>query len=310
MLSRDLLGLDGAFMNELATGQILGVVGVDSNNGIYSLAYAMKEAENYNYWSWFLECLRDDLNLTRMPNFTFIMGTFKCHGKDNPMYRNKFCLRHLHENMKSKWRGLAYKQHLLKCATATTVPHFEKFMMDLKGFDEAAWKWIVDGRDKPIITCLVFIREYLMKRLYGVKNKIMNSQRLLTPKETKVFEEIKKEANKKWELTGMPCKHVIPCIWNMRANDPKVPRQEHKSIVRILILPPLQIATTGRLEKNRTKGLHDNDDIVFGGKYSKKGQVIQCGICKGFGHNRRSCTNGGVKLDQASRSKRKSMAKY
>ncbi|GJZ63051.1 heat stress transcription factor B-4-like protein [Tanacetum coccineum] len=42
---RDLLGLDGAFMKGPFPGQVLVVVGLDSNNGIYPLAYALVEAE-------------------------------------------------------------------------------------------------------------------------------------------------------------------------------------------------------------------------------------------------------------------------
>nr|GEU55156.1 hypothetical protein [Tanacetum cinerariifolium] len=42
---RDLLGLDGAFMKGSFPGQVLADVGLDSNNGIYPLAYALVEAE-------------------------------------------------------------------------------------------------------------------------------------------------------------------------------------------------------------------------------------------------------------------------
>nr|GFA43040.1 hypothetical protein [Tanacetum cinerariifolium] len=42
---RDLLGLDGCFMSGPYPGQILTVVGVDTNIGTYTLAYAVVEAE-------------------------------------------------------------------------------------------------------------------------------------------------------------------------------------------------------------------------------------------------------------------------
>nr|GFB61575.1 hypothetical protein [Tanacetum cinerariifolium] len=42
---RDLLGLDGAFMKGPFPGQVLAAVGLDSNNGIYLLKYALVEAE-------------------------------------------------------------------------------------------------------------------------------------------------------------------------------------------------------------------------------------------------------------------------
>nr|GEY27250.1 hypothetical protein [Tanacetum cinerariifolium] len=52
--SRDLLGLDGAFMKGPFLSQVLVVLGLDSNNGIYPLAYALVEAESKSSWCWFL----------------------------------------------------------------------------------------------------------------------------------------------------------------------------------------------------------------------------------------------------------------
>ncbi|GJW00412.1 ribonuclease H-like domain-containing protein [Tanacetum coccineum] len=69
---RDLLGLDGCFMSGPYPGHILTAVGVDPNNGTYPLAYAVVEAETKDSWTWFLDCLGDDLQLVRNSNFTFI----------------------------------------------------------------------------------------------------------------------------------------------------------------------------------------------------------------------------------------------
>ncbi|GKA49008.1 zinc finger MYM-type protein 1-like protein [Tanacetum coccineum] len=72
---RDLFGLDEAFMKGPFSGQVHAVVGLDSNNGIYPVAYAIVEAENKDSWTWFLECLGDDLNLEHYSSetlFTFI----------------------------------------------------------------------------------------------------------------------------------------------------------------------------------------------------------------------------------------------
>ena len=69
---RDFLGFDGAFIKGPFPGQILTAVGVDSNNGIYPLAYAIVESENTQSWKWFLEILGDDLDLYANSNFTFI----------------------------------------------------------------------------------------------------------------------------------------------------------------------------------------------------------------------------------------------
>lgn len=69
---RELLGLDGAFMKGPYPHEVLRAVGLDGNNVIYPLAYAIMEAETKSSWSWFLECLGADLDMGTNKNFTFI----------------------------------------------------------------------------------------------------------------------------------------------------------------------------------------------------------------------------------------------
>ena len=76
---RDFIGLDGTFMKGPYPGQILTAVGVDSNNGIYPLAYALVENKTTNSWTWFLEQFGDDLELYANSNFTFISNRHKVH---------------------------------------------------------------------------------------------------------------------------------------------------------------------------------------------------------------------------------------
>ncbi|GJT83440.1 transposase, MuDR [Tanacetum coccineum] len=51
---RDLLVFDGCFLSGTYLGWILTAVGVDPNNGIYTLAYAIVESENKDSWKWFM----------------------------------------------------------------------------------------------------------------------------------------------------------------------------------------------------------------------------------------------------------------
>ncbi|GJX90194.1 transposase, MuDR, MULE transposase domain protein [Tanacetum coccineum] len=71
-MARELLGLDGAFTKGPFPGQVLATIGLDSNNRIYPLAYALVEAESKSLWCWFLQCLGDDIDLQHNLNFTFI----------------------------------------------------------------------------------------------------------------------------------------------------------------------------------------------------------------------------------------------
>ncbi|KHG18691.1 hypothetical protein F383_24991 [Gossypium arboreum] len=51
---RRILGLDGCLLKGYYGGYFLAVVGIDANNGIYSLEYAAVESENQASWFWFL----------------------------------------------------------------------------------------------------------------------------------------------------------------------------------------------------------------------------------------------------------------
>ncbi|KAI3450325.1 hypothetical protein Pfo_006990 [Paulownia fortunei] len=113
---------------------------------------------------------------------------------------NKFCVRHLHNNFKiDGYRGLAFKNALWRAAQATTLGEFKVRMKKIKNLNESTVDWfhdkppaqwskshfnegpkcdmllnnicetfnsnILDAREKPIITMLEWIREYLMRRL-------------------------------------------------------------------------------------------------------------------------------------------------
>ncbi|CAI9275207.1 unnamed protein product [Lactuca saligna] len=106
---------------------------------------------------------------------------------------------------------------------------------------------LVDGRDKPIISCLEFIREYMMKRICNVLKVQQKCLGPLTPTATKIMEKNEAAATqyiaewcgdekyqvkgpwndqhvvdmhervcscRKWELTCIPCRHVISVLYN------------------------------------------------------------------------------------------------
>ncbi|CAI9261781.1 unnamed protein product [Lactuca saligna] len=110
---------------------------------------------------------------------------------------------------------------------------------------------IVEGRDVPIITCLEYIREYLMKKVVTVQKEIDKATCPLTPTATIWVGKLKKEATqlrsvfygngkyqvsknlmeqfvvdmgqqtcscRRWELIGIPCAHAIATMWEMLKN--------------------------------------------------------------------------------------------
>lgn len=300
---RDLLGLDGALMKGPFPGVVLTAVGLDPNHFIYPVAYAIVEAENKDSWTWFLQCLGHDLDLQTNSSFTFIShndtrkGIIQALATVFPSAEHKYCLRHIHKNMKKQWNGNAYKNLLWKCASATTVPQFQRAMDDFKKFNPEAHAWlckipplhwarshfsgrahchvllndmcevfngkILCARDKPIITCLEYIRYYCMKRILIVVDCIDKCDGPLTPTATNLFKEIKDQANqynrviwnggdkyqvggprgvlgdqcvvdsvrrtctcRNWEITGMPCKHAVAAYYDMCLNGRQVGEPE------------------------------------------------------------------------------------
>ncbi|XP_035841425.1 uncharacterized protein LOC110919766 [Helianthus annuus] len=248
-LGRDLLGLDGAFMKGSFPGQMLTAVGVDSNNGIYPVAYAIVESENlsahgHGFWSsW--------------------QGILQAVTRLFPCAEHRYCLRHIYENMRGTFNGDLYKNMLWKCASATTIPEFQTAMDELKAFNKKAHLWlskiphllwtrshfsgkVIEGRDRPIISTLEYIREYLMRRIVTVLKVIEKCDGLLTPRATELLEGIKKDAShyhvqwnggEYYEVSGkpnharvvnlatrtwLPCRHVVAALWCMAENGGRV----------------------------------------------------------------------------------------
>ncbi|XP_076946180.1 uncharacterized protein LOC143617540 [Bidens hawaiensis] len=114
---------------------------------------------------------------------------------------------------------------------------------------------IVEGRDIPIISALEYIREYLMRRIVNVLEVIDKSEGLFTPTATTELQNIRTNAAhytvqwnggdldqvsgrpgkqrvvdlvkrtctcRRWELTGIPCEHVVTTIWNKALNGGRV----------------------------------------------------------------------------------------
>ncbi|GKB18782.1 hypothetical protein Tco_0852705 [Tanacetum coccineum] len=323
---RDLLGLDGAFMKGPFPGQVLVAVGLDSNNGIYPLAYALVEAESKSSWCWFLQCLGDDIDLHPNSNFTFI-------------------------NDRKKGYHSGHKNCLPKCRIRYAWQHH-------------TWKHKAGmvGQGQAVITLLEYIKEYCMKRIVnvqGVFNSIVMSKCTgpLTPTATRIMESIKKEAHlmkvqwngankyqvsgslgdqcvvdvvsmtcscRKWELTGIPCKHAVAACWNMALNDLVPPPPEtwvnpcywlstwketyshkiqpicgtnywEKSTCPTTLLPPKHHVQVGRPKKKRKRSKHKDEPFVKDGKLSRKGRTITCQSCRNIGHNKATCKGQGRK---------------
>nr|KAJ0212532.1 hypothetical protein LSAT_V11C400171720 [Lactuca sativa] len=350
---------------------ILTAVGVDSNNGIYPLAYAIVVTENTDSWKWFLECLGDDLDMHANSNFTFISdrqkGLIPAIAHIFPCAEHRYCLRHIYENMRKVWKTMENNEHLWNCAKATTIHEFETLMREFRSYDVEAYEWLmkihphhwarshfsdmllnnlcevfnsklIKGRDKPIITCLEFIREYLMKRVCNVMKVINKCTGPLTPTGERLLQANISSASqytarwngvskyqvkgpwhdqhvvdigqmtcscRKWELTGMPCKHAIATINEMEDNetwksmysftvDPIKGRSMWpKSDCPTTLTPPPHHKHPGRPKKKRSQKENPQQGQCESQKLTRKFVSVTCSKCKNKGHNARTCKGKG-----------------
>ncbi|GKA86562.1 hypothetical protein Tco_0808273 [Tanacetum coccineum] len=220
------------------------------------------------------------------------MGIVPSIAKLFPNAEDRFCVKHIHDNMKQKWKGVAYKEMFegqVKCVVMCEVFNGK----------------LVGGRDKPIIATLEFAR----------------CDGPLTPTATKILKANLNEAKKRWELTGIPCKHVVAANWNMSLNNQQAGIPEEwvhpcyrsnqirgriywpKFNVPTTLLPPEHHPQVSRPPKQRKKSVAEMEilKIIKNGKLSRKHKTVTCDKCKTKGHNSRSCT--GLKVPMSNKRK-------
>lgn len=100
---RPLLFMDGTFLKSKYQGVLLGANGLNGNNEIFTLAFAVVDSETDSNWEWFMSELKKILDLNK--RYTFISD--RCKGLANSILRmfpghfHAYCLRHLEQNFKS-----------------------------------------------------------------------------------------------------------------------------------------------------------------------------------------------------------------
>ncbi|XP_031115757.1 uncharacterized protein LOC116019623 [Ipomoea triloba] len=207
---RGLIGVDGCHLRGVTGGMILTAVGVDANDSVFPIAYAIVEGEKRESWKWFLTLLKDDLEITpsREDEICFISdkqkGLLPAFGEVLSGVQHRFCVRHLHANMKvaaiSKLRGLdedAYQWLGDKSPTEWYRSHFStntRCDMLVNNICESWNSKLLDARDKPIIDCLEVIRKQLMARFYDQRQKATEWKTLICPAIVKKLKPIEKEA--------------------------------------------------------------------------------------------------------------------
>nr|KAJ0209523.1 hypothetical protein LSAT_V11C400203970 [Lactuca sativa] len=150
-----------------------------------------------------------------------------------PSAERRFCLRHVYDNMKLKHKGDELREAVWCCGKVYNIPKFNRAMEKLKKLNPEAHEWLrreltdsltnnlcevfnskLDGaRDKPIITCLEFIREYLTERIINVHKVLDKCEDSLSTIATTILENNKTEANKVRVLFNGADKYQVTGLW-------------------------------------------------------------------------------------------------
>ncbi|XP_028224649.1 uncharacterized protein LOC114406205 [Glycine soja] len=223
---RPFIGLDGCFLKSAFGGNLLSAVGLDGNNHIYVIAYAVVDIENKDNWKWFLTLLHEDLGDYIQNGWNFMSdmqkGLIPALQEVMPGAPHRFCVLHLWKNFTKQWKSKELKGIVWQCAKSTTVAEFEGHMAHLKTINCQAWeylnKWpkqawtkahfsttpkvdnicnntcevfnsrILQYRCKPIITMLEEIRSYIMRTMAARKVKLSGKPGPLCPVQYKRLE--------------------------------------------------------------------------------------------------------------------------
>ncbi|GAA0155316.1 hypothetical protein LIER_13073 [Lithospermum erythrorhizon] len=102
--------LDGCFLKGAFKGQILAVVALDADNGIYPIAWVVVEVQNTDSWTWFMRLLKEDLMMDREPD-SWILMTDQQKGleiaikNELPDAEHRLCVKHLQANWGKDFQG-------------------------------------------------------------------------------------------------------------------------------------------------------------------------------------------------------------
>ncbi|XP_058744165.1 uncharacterized protein LOC131616720 [Vicia villosa] len=338
---KPLIGLDACFLKGGYGGQLMSAIGRYGNNQIYPIAYAVVEAETKDSWEWFLHLLLEDLGKFNDKAYGFISDQQK-KKKHSGLELNQVMWAAARATSIPLWErsmeklklldGDAWKDKMDIPSKFWTRAHFKTYT-----------KAILEHRDKPIITLLEGIKHYITKRITKQKDLLHGYEGDICPRIQLILERNKKEAQewtptwhgdddlsifgvtkgqdtycvnlksetcscRKWELSGIPCCHVISCIWNIKKKPetyvsnyyskvtfektyanivfPTNGPQLWPSVDHVVISPPVMRRAIGRPKKMRNKAADEPENPHV---LSRKFATVTCKKCGQTGHNKRTC---------------------
>ncbi|XP_021751655.1 uncharacterized protein LOC110717311 [Chenopodium quinoa] len=322
---RPLIGVDGTHLKGNYGGILLSNVGIDGNNEIFPIAYAIVSQEDKESWSYFFWHLSNMIKESSREHWTIISDRQKRVelALENvwPEADRRFCCRHLSRNYKKKFPGPMMYVLFWRACNATSAFTFRKVMEKLK--KEGGIRRVCMVR---IATRLENARSWkdedicpkIVKLVKQIGKASSNCRAFKSsPGEYEIHEgrsQFPLSLNKKicscgaWQLSGVPCRHAIRALIDAKL-DPhdfvsswysvKTYKQAYSCCINpipdtdqwpiddsgIIIMPPKMKRGIGRPSRNRKR----EEGEVQPGKRSK---TVKCSKCGCFGHNKATCKGG------------------
>ena len=143
---RPVICLDGCHLKTKYGGVLLTAIGMDPNDCIYPIAFAIVEVENTQSWKYFLANLKSDLGIDNTYPWTLMSdkqkGLIKGVREFFPDAEHRHCVRHIWQNFQQIHKGDVLKNQLWKCARSNTSAIWDANMDALKAINEAAYVWL------------------------------------------------------------------------------------------------------------------------------------------------------------------------
>ncbi|KAL0361903.1 UNVERIFIED_CONTAM: hypothetical protein Sradi_3874800 [Sesamum radiatum] len=172
---RPLIEVDGCLLKGPHDGILLTVVSVDPNNNLFPIAYVIVSGETRASWEWFLELLKSDLEIVKDDIYTFIFDKQKSLV---PAFDSVFPRSDKRATTVQKWEWRMQEMAVLsqqaydlfsdKPPIQWSKAYFNTFAkcdMMFNNICEAFNYCILDARERPVLTMLEWIREFLVTRL-------------------------------------------------------------------------------------------------------------------------------------------------
>ncbi|GJS88458.1 multidrug resistance-associated protein 5 [Tanacetum coccineum] len=148
-------------VDPLADGKnMFNTVGRDANNQIYPIAWAVVQVENTENWEWFLQHLRQDLDLNDGTRVARISnghkGIIQAVMRVVPNVKHRLCARHIYANFCKKYGGVVFRNLFWASSKATNHDKWMHIMGQLKEVNEEAHQYLIER--EPKLWCRSFFK--------------------------------------------------------------------------------------------------------------------------------------------------------